>query len=425
MDTSQLDKWQIDVLEHKGSLCLRSGRQVGKSTVISVKVGEYAVKHANKEILVVAAVERQAFHLYEKIFYYLEDNHPNQIIKKGKKKPTKSKLHLKNGCIIRCLPTGLSGLGIRGYTIDMLVADEAAFIPEDVWTAITPMLATTMGDGGSIILLSTPFAASGYYYDCFNDPKFKSFHVSSEDCPRIDKAWLAQEKERKSTLSYAQEYLGEFVDELIQFFPTQLIKDCMVVEGDFPSLPSFTPSVKNFLGVDVARLGTDDTVLYSLQERNNGVLWEIGKKVYLNNTITQTARDIQNANQQHKYKGIYIDDGGLGVGVFDILIEANDTKRAVVGINNSSRPIDRDDKRKKILKEDLYTELLKRMEEGTIKLKASSETFRSLKSIQYEYTPDKRLKIFGAKNGKYTHITEALIRAVHGARQKSLNIYCY
>ena len=206
----QLDKWQEDILKTEGNIVLCSGRQVGKSTVIAIKAGEYAIKNKNKTIMIISAVERQALLLFEKIHGYIYENY-KKYIPKGKNKPTKHTLRLTNGSIIHCLPTGLSGYGIRGYTIDQLYADEAAFIPDEVWTAVTPILATT---GGDIILLSTPHGREGYFYRCFSDESFTKFHESSEDCDRVPKDFLDKEKERMTTLQYAQEYKGQFLDEL-------------------------------------------------------------------------------------------------------------------------------------------------------------------------------------------------------------------
>ena len=412
----KLDKWQEEVLATDGNICLRSGRQVGKSTVISIKAGEYATHNKNKVVLVVAAVERQAYHLFEMILYYLDTNYKSYICK-GKKRPTKSKIQLNNGTIIYCLPTGMSGLGIRGYTVDLLIADEAAFIPEEVWTAVTPMLSTTFKRGGSIILLSTPFGRGGYYYECFQDPSFTTFHVSSEDCDRHSKEFLEREKSRMTKVQYAQEYLGEFVDELMQFFPTEVIKKSMILTDI-----DLNKKGDNFLGVDVARMGGDETVLFSLKRLNKEYLEEIDLDISQNTMLPETVRRIKNSDRQHNYKRIYIDDGGLGVGVFDPLLEDQQTKRKVEAINNSSRSITNDGTRKKkILKEDLYTNLLKIMESGKIKLKENPDTLLSLKSIQYEYTDDKRLKIFG----KYSHIAEALVRAAWSMKNKTLNIYIY
>ena len=412
----KLDKWQKDVLACKGNVVLRSGRQVGKSTVISQKAGEYACNHPQKTILVIASVERQAFLIFEKILGYIYDNHKN-LIKRGKDRPTKSRIRLTNGSVIHCLPTGLSGYGIRGYTIDLLIADEAAFIPEEVWTAVTPMLAVTKGD---IILLSTPFGKGGYFFRCFEDETFTSFHVSSEDCPRISKDFLDQEKKRMSRLQYAQEYLGEFVDELRRFFSTELIQSCMHKKGEMPFPKS---NYKNYLGVDVARMGRDDSVLFSVAEYK-GTLYQIEMEVTSKTRLTETTRMIINANHKHNYKKIFIDDGGMGVGVFDPLLEHPETKRKVIPINNSSRGLDcdrGDGRKKKLLKEDLYNNLLSLMEQGRIKLRNDPDIALSLKSIQAEYTEAGKMKIFGS----YSHITEALIRAAWCLKTKSLNIYIY
>jgi len=420
----ELDPWQKEVLETDGNIVLRSGRQVGKSTIIAIKAAEYALNHPNKSIMVIASVERQALLLFEKILSHIHAQ-SRKMIRRGKLRPTKHKLNLTNGSVIHCLPTGLSGYGIRGFTVDLLIADEAAFIPEEVWTAVTPMLAVTRG---KIILLSTPFGRGGYFYRCFTDPTFTSFHVSSEDCPRKNQDFLDQERKRMSTLQYAQEYLGEFVDELRQFFPTELIQSSMTLDRglskstttSFPLSSSLSPKYRKYLGVDVARMGGDESVLFSVEDRN-GTLYEIEKDIYTHSLLTETTQKILNADLKYNYKQIFIDDGGMGVGVFDPLLIHPQTKRKVIPINNSSRSIDREAKRKKkLLKEDLYNHLLMLMETGKIKLYPSNETTLSLKSVQCEYTSN-GIKIFG----NYTHITEALIRACWGIKSKSLNIYIY
>ena len=148
----ELDNWQREVLNTKGNMCICSPRQMGKSTVIAQDAGEYSANNKNKTIMIIAHVERQSLLLFEKVLSYIYDNYKGMIILHSK-----HKLELSNGSIIHCLPTGDDGYGIRGYTIDRLYADEAAFIYEDVWAAVTPMLATT---GGDIILLSTSFGTN-------------------------------------------------------------------------------------------------------------------------------------------------------------------------------------------------------------------------------------------------------------------------
>jgi len=407
----ELDAWQKEVLSTEGNIVIRSGRQVGKSTVISIKAAEYAISHKDKTILVIASVERQARLLFDKTLNYLYENH-KVYLKKGKERPTQHIIKLNNGSTIYCLPTGLSGYGIRGYTVDLLIADEAAFIEEAVWTAVTPMLAVTKGQ---IILLSTPHGKNGYFYRCFKDPTFKSFHISAEDSPRKDPVFLAHERERMTHAQYAQEYLGEFLDELRQFFPTDLINSVMTLNSSEVGTP--TSPLDNFLGVDVARLGNDETVMVTL--KRDGKLKMINLSITKYTYLTETVKRIKDLDQIYDYRKIYIDTGGMGVGVFDPLLNDEQTKRKVVSIDNSSKAVSSDNSvKRKLLKEDLYNNLLNLMENHNIELFDNPEIFLSLKSIQYEYE-DGKLKIFG----DYSHITEALVRAAWCVKDKGLNIW--
>src|SRR3990167_5976494 len=170
-----LDDWQKEVLKAEGNIVLSCGRQVGKSTIISIKVSEYVVKNKDRVVMMIAPTERQAYLLFLKTLNYLTINH-SKLIKTGKDRPTKSQIQLKNGCIIYCLPTGLAGTGIVGYTVDVLVPDECPLIPEDVWASVSPMLVTRKSEQW---LLGTPKGRQGYFWKCYNDDNFKKFHVST------------------------------------------------------------------------------------------------------------------------------------------------------------------------------------------------------------------------------------------------------
>lgn len=366
--------------------------------------------------MVIAAVERQSFLLFEKILSVMVDKH-KKLIMTGSKKPTKHVLRLKNGSVIHSLPCGLTGYGLRGFTIDLLIADEAAFIPDLVWDALTPALAITRG---KIWLLSTPFGRQGYFYERFNDDSYTKFHVSSESCPRADHEFLAREKASKTKMVYAQEYLGEFVDELRQFFPTDILEKVLVLDitSSTTSVPTFGDT---FCGVDVARLGRDDTAIFSLNRTHRERLTQICPVEVTNKTLlTETIRRIKRADKRYRYKAIYIDTTGVGAGVFDVLLEDPQTKRKVVSIDNAMRSIDMNDRRSKILKEDLYSNLLRLMESRDIVLYADPEIMLSLKSVQYEYSDNGRIKIFGND----THIAEALVRAAWCIKDKRLSLWC-
>lgn len=415
-----LDDWQKQVLNTEGNKVICSGRQVGKSTVIAIDAGEFAIKHPKKEVLIISAVERQAYWLFEKVLAYLTENY-RKYIKTGKDKPTKTACKLKNGSIIRCLPTGLTGYGIRGLTIHRLYADEAAHIFQDVWHAVIPMLTTT---GGDIILLSTPKGREGYFYDCYKDEEnFTTFHINAEEVaesrPEPLKSNMqklhALAKEQMTKREYEQEIQGLFIDDTNQFFSDHLIKSSMTASRG--QVTSFLPV---FLGVDVGGAGGDETTYQILQLRKDK-LFHIDSIIEKGNLTTMTSRMVIHLDTKYDFKKIYVDDGGIGYGVFSELLEDPQTRRKTIAINNARRPLDKDERRKKkILKEDLYNNLLNLMEKGRIKLLDDPEIMQSLRSVQYSYE-DGKFKIFG----RYTHIAEGLIRAAWGIKEKIINTNIY
>jgi hypothetical protein len=404
-----LDPWQQEVLETKGDIVLRSGRQVGKSTVISIKAGEYAVQNSKKEIMIIASVERQAHHLFRKVISYLNENHKGAI----KGRPTLTFVELKNGSIIRCLPAGMDGEGIRGFTIDLLIADEAAFISEMVWSAVTPMLAVTRGKK---ILLSTPHGRSGYFFECFEDEDYKSFHITSEECPRKDDKFLAKERKRMSTAQYAQEYLGEFVDDFRQYFSDDLIRAiCILRRRD-----QFLKGQKYYMGIDIGGMGKDETTFEILDATSGKRIEQVDSITTKKTRQPDTYNKIKELDSIYRFnrKSIGIDNQGIGIGVFEWLLRDKEMNRKVVGLNNSRKSVERGSQRvNRVMKEDFYENLLNMMERRNIKLLKDEELMASLKSVQVE-RDDGKVRFFG----KSTHITEGLIRAAWCAKEKSLSI---
>ena len=405
----KLDDWQQKVLDCKGNICLRSGRQVGKSTVVSILAAEFAVNNPNKTVVIIASVQRQAIHLFLKIQNYLHENYKKLI----KKRMTLSYAILKNGAQIHCLPAGDTGEGIRGFTVDLLIADEAAYIKPTVWQAITPMLAITRGRK---ILLSTPHGRVGYFYECFEDPTYTSFHVSAEDCPRKDEEFLKNEKKRMTKTQYATEYLGEFIDDLMQFFPADLIKKiCILKKENKLALRQY------FMGVDIARMGKDETTFEIFDGTNKSDIKQVENIIKTEIPTNKTEDTIKNLNQSYESfgrKSIGIDSAGVGGGVYDHLLIDTNLKRKVVSIENATKSIDKDGKTKKILKEDLYNNLKGLMQRAEILLLDDEELILSLQNIQCEQNESGNNIFWGVKD----HIVEGLVRAAWLAKAQSLSI---
>lgn len=431
-----LDDWQKKFIETEGDKILLTGRQVGKSVICGIDAGEWGIKQTKPtDILMIAPTERQAYALFEKTLGYMLDTYPKQICTDSKRKATKTKFELKNGIRYWCLPVGLSGLGIRFLTIGRLYADEASRIPQDVWAAVSPMLLTT---AGAKVYLSTGWGNEGEFADAWNNLRgaynsFTRFTISSEKCVRervISETWtiqqrdkalefLAQEKAKMSKLEYAQEYEGILLDEIRQFFPTMLIKRCMEIDRDNQVLQQLPHHGKlRALGTDIARMGGDETAHIGLETgtcMHN--YFQIYQENRQNTRLTEVAREMIDLDRAKEFNRIFIDDGGLGSGVVDMLLESR-CRRKVRAINNATWIYSNDKQHKKIMKEHLYNNLLSLMEQGKMHLYKDNDLFESLHSIQAEYH-DGKMRIFG----KYSHLTEALVRAAWINREKGLNLW--
>jgi len=401
----KLDDWQKEYIMHKGNTVVRAGRQSGKSFAESLRVALFALLNSKTSTLIIASVDRQSVELLEKIKAQIMGLAKNQI----KGRPTFHKIELKNGSKIMAEPAGQTGYGLRGFTVDKLVADEAHYIPDAVFVAIRPMLATT---GGTLDLLSTPRGNEGFFYDCFQSDDFHKIHIMSKDCPRISDEFLEQEKKRMTKLEFCQEYEAEFLDSLMAFFTKDLLDSCIGTK--------LTNGI-NYLGVDFAGYGGDQNAFVTLENvgKNSFVkCFETTERV----RAWETVNRIIELNKVYNYRKIGVDDGGLGTPILDYILTHASLKRKTIGLNNASRKIHNDGREKKLLKEDMYGNLKIMMEQGLLKFEANDDLIRSLTSIQFEIDKDtKKIKIFG----RYSHITEGLIRAAWLVKSKGLNIMAF
>lgn len=405
----KLDDWQKEYIEHEGNTIVRAGRQSGKSFAESLRVALFSLLNAKTSTLIIASVDRQSVELLEKVKSQIMGLAHEAI----KGRPTFHKIELENGSKIMAEPAGQTGYGLRGFTVDKLVADEAHYIPDAVFVAIRPMLATT---GGTLDLLSTPRGNEGFFYDCFQSEDFHKIHIMSKDCPRITKEFLEQEKKRMTKLEYCQEYEAEFLDSLMQFYGRELIVSCFSEER--------LHDTRNTLGVDFAGHGGDPNAFVSIES--------VKKLCYIFHNETtedqkawETIKKIKDLNSQHKYirKGIGVDDGGLGSSILDFMLHDNELKYKAVGLNNAARDIDTEGKSKQLKGIEMHCWLKLGMEQGLVKFSKNDEEFiRALTSCQYVVKKEtKNIMI----HGRYDHLVEAAKRAYWLQKTKGLNIMAF
>jgi hypothetical protein len=107
---------------------------------------------------------------------------------------------------------------VRGYSgVDLLICDEAARVPDELYQAVRPMIAVSQG---RIVLLSSPFGRRGFYHDVGENggPAWHRTKITAYDCPRISREWLEQERKQIGDFWFTQEYECSFNDDVSAVF---------------------------------------------------------------------------------------------------------------------------------------------------------------------------------------------------------------
>lgn len=97
-----------------------------------------------------------------------------------------------------------------GYArVSMLVIDEAARVPDELYRAVRPMLAVS---DGRLICLSTPYGKRGFFYDAWTrgGDDWTRIEIAAAQVDRIPPEFLAQERRCLGEAWYRQEYCCSF-----------------------------------------------------------------------------------------------------------------------------------------------------------------------------------------------------------------------
>lgn len=149
----------IDSMWKNRNTIITTARQIGKSTVTCAFLVWYVIFHANKSVALLANKGDTAREIMGKVHLAYE-NLPKWL-QQGVVNANKGSLELENGS--RVLATATSGSAIRGYSINLLFIDEAAFV-EDWDTFFTSVMPTiSSGKTTKIVLVSTPNGLNHYY----------------------------------------------------------------------------------------------------------------------------------------------------------------------------------------------------------------------------------------------------------------------
>ncbi len=197
------DSWQREVLECRDrQILLNCSRQAGKSTVTAAKALHVALFTPRSLILLLSPTLRQSHELFRKILdAYNALGRPLRPVQDA---ASGSKIEFHNGSRIVGLPGRESN--IRSFSsVSLLIIDEAARVPDDLYRSVRPMLAVSRGQ---LLLLSTPFGQRGFFWKEWHSANpWRRFRVTWQDCPRVTADFIDNEVRSMGQPWVDQEYL--------------------------------------------------------------------------------------------------------------------------------------------------------------------------------------------------------------------------
>jgi len=199
----KLSKWQTKVWDDNSRYqVINCGRRAGKSTLVAIKMTEFALTNSKSDVWYIAPTYKQAKQI---MWLMLGDVVPQRAI--DKKNETELTIVLKNQSRIS-LKGADNPDSLRGVKIDLCIFDECAFIDkwESVWKVIRP---TLVDNQAKTMFISTPNGFN-HFKDMAESSKFSYHHYTSYDNPYLEKGELDLMKTEMDEDSFAQEVMGEF-----------------------------------------------------------------------------------------------------------------------------------------------------------------------------------------------------------------------
>lgn len=213
------DPWQKELLfSGNKRILICCSRGAGKSRTTSVKALHTALFKPKSLTLLVSRAQRQA----RELFRYVKQafraiGSPIATVKENE-----GEVEFANGSRIVAVPG--TEATIRCFQgVNLLIIDEAAKVPDELYATTSPMTAVSEG---TQILLSTPFGQRGFFYKEWHDQEgpWQRFEVPWTKCPRIKPHFIEEERRKFGDVWVAQEYNCSFTTVEGAVYPT--FHDC-------------------------------------------------------------------------------------------------------------------------------------------------------------------------------------------------------
>jgi len=368
------------------------GRQVGKTLLAENLLLKWALEHPNSTLMWVSPIYSQARKPFNDIINVLAGT---PIIQSSNK--SEYEIVLLNGSKL-LFRSGEKADGLRGYTLDYLIIDEAAFIKDEVWNTI--LKPTILVKGKKVLFTSTP-KGKNYLYSLATrglDPDQKQYltiNGSSYDNPFIDKTELEEARKSLPENIFRQEILGEFVDSGGEVF-SDIENYCVLHNWQ-----SRQNNLKYYAGIDVGRQD-DYSVLTILNDAGEVVFIYRDRHKPWDTILSEIKKYLVQYNAT-----AFMEVNSIGDVLFEQLEKQYKNIHPFITTQTT--------------KQDIIEDLIYELNKGELKL-PSDELFpplyNELRTFTYAYSPSTRKVSYRAISGAHDDTIISLALALHSLRKK-------
>jgi len=329
-------------------VAVKSGHGVGKSFVASIIMAWWVDTRKDMDSIAVSTAPTQP--QLGIVFEYLRDHHRKgeffgRITLENEWKSDTDTLRAMGRKPSNTNEHAFQGVHRRNGVLALM--DEACGIPETIFTAVD---AITTGKWDAALAVGNPDDVNTPFGNIWksNDPSWHKITINSYDSPNItgedfpEEArgglvtldWIESRKKAwgEDSPRFRSKILGEFsMDGTNALFPEGTLSMGRVTEL------AIKQESKPRLGVDVARMGGDYTVVYVYQD---GVLRFVDK--WNKTTLTETAARIVRIAFELGVDEVRIDGVGIGAGVYEMVANKSENRFETIGIIGNAHPSDPD-----------------------------------------------------------------------------------
>ena len=388
------------ILNENRKVSIRATTRAGKSYAVAIGCIAYAFLNNGAKVGIIAPTYPKTRIIMDYIAEMLSTSDLETAIdldvmglsklERLKREVSKHKITFRNGSYIEILSADVTGHGFgamgKGFTLQVI--DETAEIPDEVYTKIYRMLVDS--PISKIVEIGNPWHLN-HFFEHSTDPTWIVIKINWQEVVkegRISKEDIEDQRNNMSAIDFTVMYEAEFPPSFENsLFPLDLLKKA---QREIP-IPKETPEV--ILGIDVARMGSDKTVIY-LIHRFGGLFmikkkWEYGKQ-----TLTDTAGKIILILSNYEVKKLNIDSTGIGAGLTDMLNEYISTNKLKTEVKEIIFSEKADDIHNMNRKADIFMNLSKIFADGNIIIpKDDNLLFTQLSKMLFELQSNGKKKI--------------------------------